>query len=211
MDNDHVVRTFGFSFHKPLKDQKNVMNKLLLISLLLFFLLSFCTPQNDLTGNWISTTPEKTVTGIYGIRQFNFHKDNWNIQYTVYLDSSLKLPVFTFRATGKFIIGEQSATVTNARLAVFTFSQKYLTLRTKDTAIIRRMGLSPCNLTYLVEKNITETGCAYLVSKLECAQEYDLVSMSGKALYLGARPQSGGMCEESRRPKALGLPLKRIQ
>lgn len=187
------------------------MNKLLLISLPLSLFLGFCTPQNSVTGNWISAAPEKTVTGTYGIRQFNFHKDNWNIQYTVYLDSSLNLPLFTYKATGKFNIGKQSSTISHARLAVFTFEQKYLTLRTRDTAVIGRMGFNSCHLTYLVEKDITETGCTYLVSKLECTQEYDLVSRLSKTLYLGARPQSGGMCQESRRPEALGLPLKRIQ
>ena len=122
----------------------------------------------------------------------------------------MTLPVYTFRAVGKYSIGRQSATVENAKEAVFGFDKKFITLKTNDTSLIRRLGLDKCNLIYLQETDITEMGCAYLASKAICGREYDLISKSGDILYLGARPTTGGMCEASKRPKALGLPLKRI-
>ena len=187
------------------------MNKqFLIVSLLLSFLLNSCMAQNNITGKWISKNPEKTATGYFGVRQFNIEKEAWEVQATVYLDSSLKVPVFTFRAMGKYNTGGQSGIVKNANEAVFGFDKKYITLKTNDTSVIRRFGFDKCNLIYLQEKDITETGCAYLASKAICAQEYDLISKSGDTLYLGARPASGSMCEASKRPKALGLPLKRI-
>lgn len=178
--------------------------------LLMLFLLSSCTAQNKIIGNWVSENPEKTATGSFSVRQFNIKKEGWEVQSTIYLDSLLKFPVFTFRAMGKYTIGAQSTIVNDANEAVFGFDKKYMTLKTNDTALLRRFGLDKCNLIYLQEKNITKTGCAYLVSKAACAQEFDLVSISGETFYLGARPVSGGMCEEAKRPKALGFPLKRI-
>jgi hypothetical protein len=187
------------------------MNKaFFVVSLLLPFLSNSCMAQNKITGKWISKNPEKTATGYFGVRQFNIEKEGWEVQATVYLDSSLRFPVFTFRAMGKYTIGTQSGTVKNAKEAVFGFDKKYVTLKTNDTTLLRRFGLDKCNLIYLQEKDITETGCAYLASRAICAQEYDLISKSGDTLYLGARPASGGLCEASKRPKALGLPLKRI-
>jgi len=188
------------------------MNKqFLIISLLIIFLLNLCVGQNKFIGKWISENPEKTATGYFGIRQFNIEKKRWEVQSTIYLDNALKFPVFTFRARGKYFIGQSSTCVNNAKEAVFAFDKKYLTLKTNDTALIRRFELDKCNLIYLHEKDITKTGCAYLVSKAICSQEYDLISQSGYILYLGARPASGGMCEASKRPKSLGLPLKQMK
>lgn len=184
--------------------------QLLTISLLMLCFLEACFCQNKITGNWISEEPEMTATGSFGIRQFNIAKEAWEVQYTVYLDNSLTFPVFTFRATGKYSMGKQSTAVSNTKEVEFAFDKKYVTLKTNDTVLIRKFGLDKCNLIFLKEKDITEMGCAYLASKVICAQEFDLVSISGNMLYLGARPISGGMCEESKRPKTLGRPLKRI-
>lgn len=179
-----------------------------LISLQSLFLLASCKSQSNITGNWVSADPEKAATGGFSIRQFSFDNNIWEVRYTMYLDSLLTLPVFTFRGRGTFTVVEKSLTVDSAMEAVFRFDKKYITLKTRDTAVIRKAGLNNCGLHYLVETDITEKGCAYLVSRSACAQEYDLVSRSGKTLYLGARPASGGMCEASKRPVALGHPLK---
>jgi hypothetical protein len=184
--------------------------KLFLAGFLLIMIPCSCTSQNKIEGNWRSASFEKTSTGTFGVREFSFEKDAWEIRFTLYLDSALKFPMFTFRANGTFSVGGKSERVNNARKAIFRFDKKYLTVKTQDTALIRRIGFADCGLVYLTEKDITETGCAYLVSRLACAQEYDLVSRTGDTLYLGARPLSGGICEEAKRPGALGLPLRRM-
>jgi hypothetical protein len=189
-----------------------MLNLRLLTLLIILNSVAFpsCIMQNNISGKWISETPEKSATGNFGIRQFIIDKENWEVQSTIYLDSSLNLPIFTFRGLGKYSIGKASASVENAKEAIFHFDKKYMTLRTNDTSLIRKFGLDKCNLIYEQETDITESGCAYLASKDVCAQEYDLVSRSGNILFLGARPLSGGMCEEAKRPKALGRPLKKV-
>lgn len=163
-------------------------------------LLFSCSIENKIQGNWIRSKPEKTATGSFSIREFSIGKQDWEIQFTVYLDSTIQRPVFTFRGVGKYEIGKSSATVITAMEAVFHFDKKYVTLKTNDTALIRKFGLGNCNLIPGMEKDITETGCSYLTSKTVCTQEFDLITSSGRKLYLVARSVSGGICEESKRP-----------
>ncbi len=184
--------------------------KIVILVPLLFFILGGCHSQKNITGKWISESPEKSATGSFGQRQFAIKGDTWEVQATMYLDSSLTLPVFTFRASGKYSITNKSTTVKNTMDAEFEFEKKYITLKTRDTVVIKRFGLNKCNLFYLQESDITETGCAYFASKAICAREYDLVSKMSHRLFLGARPASGGMCEISKRPTALGPALKRV-
>jgi kynurenine formamidase len=172
-------------------------------------LLTTCSGQPSLSGNWISAAIEKNANGSFSIRKFLIKKESWEIAYSVYADSSDHQPVFLFRAVGNYSIEERSKSVVNAYNAVFRFSKKYITLNTKDTSLIRKFGLGSCGLVYNTEKDITETGCAYLASKAACAQEYDLVSVQNEQLLLGARPASGGMCDVQKRPGMLGLPLKK--
>jgi kynurenine formamidase len=185
------------------------MFKRIIISLLFFCQLSSVFCQVYITGKWVSHSPEKINPGYFAIRRFDFREHEWEVLYTLYKDSALKSPVFTFRAEGSYTIGKRSTVVTGAWEAVFGFKKKYLTLQTRDTALIKKFGIDRCNLVPFQEKDITATGCAYLASREVCGQEFDLVSLSGNILYLGARPQSGGMCDITRRPKSIGLPLVR--
>lgn len=188
------------------------MRALLLILLISSYHFgSFSYAQGTMTGNWVSTAPEKTATGNFGIRKFTFNKKTWEVQYTIYLDSGLNYPVFMFRANGDYNLEGLSKIVPKTYNAIFRFSKKYITLKTIDTGLIKKFGLSSCNLAYNEEKDITVTGCAYLTSKGVCAQEYDLVSIQHGQVFLGARPASGGMCEESKRPTSLSLPLKKYR
>lgn len=173
-------------------------------------IVSAAQAQEALQGNWTSVSPEKTATGSYGIRNFTFTKDTWEVQYTLYTDSTLNVTVFLFRANGHYQLTGLSKRVPDTEEATFRFTKKYLTLKTNETALIKQFGLNACNLVYHVEKDITTTGCAYLASRSACAQEYDLVSIRDGQLFLGARPPSGGMCEASKRPAALAAPLKKM-
>ncbi|NIJ52633.1 hypothetical protein [Dyadobacter arcticus] len=187
------------------------MSKSILITFIsVIFLISSCLSQKQIIGKWVSESPENTAAGGFGTRQFTLGKESWEVRASVYLDSSLNFPVFTFRAVGKYTIGGKSGAISNAEEAVFGFDKKYITLKTKDTSLIHKYGFDKCDLIYLMEKDITDTGCAFFVSNAVCPQEFDLVSITGNTLYLGARPLSGGMCEEAKRPKLLGLPLTRI-
>lgn len=188
------------------------MNLKFLLSI--FFLCSICfttIPQqhNGINGQWISAHPEKTASGNFGIREFGFYKDNWELKFTLYKNNRLTEPLFTFRTAGKFKLAETAGdpTIYNA---LFQFDRKFLTIKTKDLSVLEAIGLDRCGLEFEKEKDITETGCGYLLSKKICGQEYDLVSLKAGTLFLGTRPVSGGMCTEDKRPLTLGYPLKKI-
>lgn len=186
------------------------MNQRIFVITTFLLALASCSVNKNIEGEWLSENPEKTATGAFGERRFSLGKIKWELHYTHYTDSTLKQPVFTLRVNGKYNIDKPSATLNNTNEAVFHFKEKYITLQTRDTSLATRFGLDQCSLLYNVEKDITRSGCSYFVPQVDCKQEYDLVSLSGEKLYLGARPANGSMCQESGRPVALGLPLKKV-
>ena len=167
-------------------------------------------PGPAITGHWVSVHPEKASSGNFSIRDFRIGSHEWEVKATLYTDSLLTSAVFTFRAGGKYEIGPASAASVNANKAAFFFDHKYVTSKTNDTALLRKIGLGACGLKFNEETDISVKGCAWFASSRECAQEYDLVSLKDGLLYLGARPGSGGMCSENKRPSSLGLPLRKI-
>lgn len=185
------------------------------LSLLIIFIsaLSACQNKNkiDITGKWESAYVEKTGNGSFSKREFFIGDTSWEVKYTLYLDSAATQPVFTFRGIGSYILGIPSVKVEGATEVVFSFSNKYIKLHTADTLLHKKFGFTPCVLSAEKEKEITETGCSFFVSKSVCAQEYDLVSIKEEKLYLGARPPAGSnICNQGNRPTELGLPLKKI-
>ncbi|RYY61685.1 MAG: hypothetical protein EOO05_05495 [Chitinophagaceae bacterium] len=166
--------------------------------------------QRGLNGKWKSVHAEKTQSGTFSIRQFSFHEEQWEVRFTVYTDSLLQHPIFTFRAVGEYQLQQPGASGQNTMYAIFHFNHKFIKPETTDTALLRTMGVGACGLRGPGEKEITNTGCGYFTSREECPAEYDLVKLTNDTLYLGARPAAGGMCDTEKRPVLLGLPLKRI-
>ncbi len=180
------------------------------LALCFISILAACQTKNtiDITGNWKSTSVEKMGNGSFGKREFVIDDKTWEVKFTLYLDSTATQPVFTFRGVGSYVLSNPSLKVEGATEAVFSFIHKYVTPHTADTILTKKFGFTSCGLTAEKEKEITETGCSFLVSKSVCAQEYDLVSIRDEKLYLGARPPTGSnICSESKRPTELGLPL----
>ncbi len=185
----------------------------ILLPLIFISILSACQNKStiDITGKWESVAIEKAANGSFGKRAFVFKDSAWEVKATLYLDSSATQPIFTFRGVGMYVSGNPSVKVEGATEAVFSFSHKYITLHVADTALVKKFGFTSCGLTAETEKEITETGCSFFVSKSVCGQEYDLVSMKDDQLYLGARPAAGSnICSEDKRPITLGLPLKKF-
>ena len=183
--------------------------KYIIIQILFSFALVTDITAQDISGEWISERPESTPSGAYGIREFSIEKRKWEVRYTLYQDSTLRIPVFTFRGNGTFRIEKPATNVNDSYDAIFQFERKYLSIETNDTSLIKKLGMDGCGLQYKKEKDITKTGCSYFLSQVKCGQEYDLVSLLKGLLYLGERPKSGGMCEIEKRPLTLGPPLKR--
>lgn len=178
------------------------------IALAGFIALSQCKKDNDqLDGTYVSEKSENLGNGTFGYREFVFNDDQWELKFTLYFDSLRTKPVFRFRAKGPYSVQGASSKVTGADNALFTFDKKYVTLLSSDAAVATGFGFTACNLQVNTEKDITDSGCSFLVSKSACGQEYDLLKKDGDKLFLGARPATGDMCAEDRRPTALGAAL----
>jgi hypothetical protein len=185
--------------------------KIVLLFIAVVSVISCKQNKMDITGKWKSESIETLVTGNYGKRLFTIDAKNWEVQFTMYLDSAATKPVFTFKGSGPYTLGEKSATVADAMDGTFSFTHKYLTLHTADTTLVKNLGFTQCGLQKDVEADITEKGCSFLESVTACAQEYDLVALKDGKMYGGQRPPAGTtLCDEKNRPTALGKPLVKV-
>ncbi|HET6266917.1 MAG TPA: hypothetical protein VFG11_04300 [Acidobacteriota bacterium] len=164
---------------------------------------------HELVGVWKSQAPEDAGNGNFSTREFTFAEKWWKVEATFYGDQQLRVPLFSFRAEGPYLLGNSSSTVPGATNAVFSFSKKSLTLLSADPAVMTRFNFANCDLAMGISKDISLTGCSFFTSISGCGQEYDLVSIEGDLLRLGMRPSDRNMCSEDKRPKALGLPVRR--
>jgi Adenomatosis polyposis coli down-regulated 1 len=163
----------------------------------------------QLAGIWKSPAAEHAGNGNYSTREFTFTEKSWKVEAVFYGDQELRVRLFSFTAEGPYRLGDVSSVVAGATNAVFSFSKKSLTLLSSDPAVTSHFNLGNCNLVVGVSKDISHTGCSFFTSISECAQEYDLVQIDDHTLRLGKRPADRNMCIEEKRPKALGLPVKK--
>ena len=181
------------------------------LSIIVLFAMG-CTENAPPTidGSWQSASFEDLGNGTYGKRVFYIGEKDWEVKFTLYFAKSEESAVFTFRGNGTYFIAEPSENAIDAYNANFAFDSKHLTLHSNDTTLIKNFGFDTCGLKVGNEQDISKGGCSFLESKSACAMEFDLVKIQKDTLYLGARPTSGNMCSEEKRPMVLGLPLIRL-
>jgi predicted small secreted protein len=167
------------------------------------------TTISQLIGIWKSAAPEDIGNGNYTTREFTFTDKLWEVEAVFYSDQQLSTPLFSFTAKGTYRLLDESSVVAGATNAVFSFSKKSVTLLSSDPAIVSRFNLASCNLVIGIPKDISLTGCSFFTSVSSCAQEFDLVKIEDQILRLGTRPADRNMCTEDKRPKGLGLPVRR--
>jgi hypothetical protein len=187
----------------------NTMKKYILLISVLFFLSCKNEPtfQKEILGEWKSVSVEN-MNGTYGIREFKFSENKWEVTFTLYMDSDTKTPVFTFRGIGDYNYENQSKSLDNGANYIFGFDKKFMTLKTKDTLVIKNFGLT--TLVFNQETDVTKNGISFIESKSVCDKEFDVVSIKNDTLFLGKRPEQGkNLCQEANRPKSYGLPLIR--
>lgn len=180
---------------------------LLTLTIIAATALSAPAQAKGLNGNWASEKPEDAGNKTFSTREFSFDGDRWDVKFTLFLDEAKTMPVFLFKGVGSYSVAAKSRKVKGAREAIFRFDKKFVTLLTDNADLVNNFGFAGCNLKKGNEQDITETGCSFLVSKTACGQEYDLVKMAGRKLFLGARPADGNMCSVDKRPIALGHAL----
>jgi hypothetical protein len=165
-------------------------------------------PREDVVGvqgTFRSAAAEEWYGG-YGTREFTFANGRWQLIFTHALDPAMTLRTFQFRTGGPFEIGAASDVVAGAFDGVFHEDWKHVTLLTDNAEIVAAMGMGDCGLTYNLETDISETGCAAWAPVAECGEDHDLFAMDGTGVYFGVRPADNDMCTPDRRPTAL-LPV----
>ena len=165
-------------------------------------------PREDLQaveGTFRSAAAEQWYGG-FGTRDFTFAGGQWQLIFTHALDPGMTMRTFQFRTGGPFEIGEASATVAGAHEGDFHEDWKHVTLLTDNPEIVAAMGMADCGLTYNLETDISETGCAAWAPVAECGTDHDLFAMDATGVYFGVRPADNDMCTPDRRPTAL-LPV----
>lgn len=162
------------------------------------------------SGTYASVAAEDLGNGTWGTRKFTFDKDTWALTFTLYGDKALAHPVFALDVSGPFSVGAASK-VQGAHNAQFRFSRKALTVFTDDAQTLKNLGFAGCGLEKGKAVDVSEKGCSFVGSVAAYGEEFDLLKLDGDTLYLGARPADGNMGVETKRPAALGAPLKRVK
>ena len=157
------------------------------------------------TGTFRSAAPEEWYGG-YGTREFTFADGQWQLIFTHALDPAMTLRTFQFRTGGPFEIAQGSDAVAGAFHGVFHEDWKHLTLLTDNAEIVAGMGMADCGLTFNLETDISESGCAAWRPVADCGEDHDLFAMDATGVYFGVRPADNDMCTPDKRPNAL-LPV----
>jgi hypothetical protein len=143
---------------------------------------------------------------------FVFLAREWSIEVTQFADGECARPTMKAFFSGSYTISKLSPSVAGAYDATFGFSYKALTLY--DEALLAQVNRGACGARTWRRgepQDVSATGCLWVVPVSACAQEFDLVKLTGPRLFLGERPKPGDdLCAESRRARTLrSLPLVR--
>lgn len=157
------------------------------------------------TGTYRSAAPEEWYGG-FGTREFTFANGQWHLIFTHALDPAMTMRTFQFRTGGPFEIGQPSEAVEGAFHGVFHKDWKHVTLLIDNPEIVAAMGMAECGLTYNLETDISETGCAAWRPVADCGEDHDLFAMDATGVYFGVRPADNDMCSADKTPTAL-LPV----
>jgi hypothetical protein len=136
---------------------------------------------------------------------FVFLAREWSIEVTQFADGECTRPAMKAFFSGSYMITQPSPSVAGAYDATFGFSYKALTLY--DEALLAQVNRGACGARAWQRgepQEVTATGCLWVVPVSACAQEFDLVKLTGNRLFLGERPKPGqDICAESRRARTL--------
>lgn len=156
-------------------------------------------------GTYRSAAPEPWHGG-FGTREFVLTNGTWQLIFTHALDPDMTQRTFEFRTGGAYDIKGPNQTVEGAFNGTFFEEWKHVTLLTDSAQIVAAMGMADCGLTYNLETDISETGCAAWRPVAVCGEDHDILAMTDEGLHFGVRPADNDMCTPDKRPTAL-LPL----
>lgn len=129
----------------------------------------------------------------------------WDLTEESFADTTCTKRASLALSGGPYTFGEQSTTVTTAWNAVFSFDKRELTADNAKTAkaLGKLCGVKKMKAGTAV--SILDKGCAKLGFKplAACGGDFDLVTIEGLQLKLGARPADNDLCTEAKRPTSL--------
>ena len=155
-----------------------------------------------LHGTFHSTGAE-TWYGGYGTREFVFANGRWSLIFTHALDEAMTQRTFQFRTGGGYSVLERSAEVPGAFHTVFDEDWKHVTLLTPEADVVAALGMVDCGLTFNLEVDISNSGCAAWRPVKDCRQDHDLLAISDQGLHFGVRPADNDMCTADKVPAKL--------
>ncbi len=156
-------------------------------------------------GRWVSEAAEDLGNGSFATRDFTFTDKTWTLVFTIFSDRDLKKPLVAVDIEGTWKTTAPSKSVEGANEATFNFSKRRIIL--KDANAAKGFGMDGCGLEVGKPKDVSKTGCSFVLPVEKAPREYDLLKAEPNAVYLGARPPDGNLGTEDRRPTALGPKL----
>lgn len=140
--------------------------------------------------------------GGFGTREFTFAHGQWHLIFAHALDPATTMRTFQFRTGGPFEIGQPSEAVEGAFHGIFREDWKHVTLLTDNPEIVAGMGMADCGLTYNLETDISESGCAAWRPVAECGEDHDLFAVDATGVYFGVRLADNDMCSADKTARA---------
>ena len=161
-------------------------------------------PHTTLSGAWRSAVVE-TLGGTrptYLTRAFNFERERWSVEFTVFADAEGKTPILRGRNAGPFTLG-RALPLSDTVEADFMFEQRWLT--PLNDSVAAALTAAKCGASVWrvgQSQEVTAGGCAAfrVPSAQQCPREFDVVRFTAGQLFLGPRPSTSDLCATQRRP-----------
>lgn len=158
----------------------------------------------NLQGDWESIASE-TNGPIFATRAFHFEDDRWKVAFHAFADADRKVPLFSLDVGGMFVIGDLSATVTDAYEGVFP--ARYRKITADSDAGVNFFASMGCTLHKGEVKNLLSQGCGFIPGLMQAMGEYDLVSIKNGELFFGDR---SGDLTKARPVKLTAFALRKV-
>ncbi|MFY8030782.1 MAG: hypothetical protein ACOVO5_03020 [Devosia sp.] len=155
-----------------------------------------------LRGTYVSQKAENWYGG-FGHREFVFADGTWSLTFTHALDPEMTQRTFQFRTGGAYKVLDPVPAVDGAFHTVFSEDWKHVTLLTDQPEVIAGMGMAECGLSYNLETDISQSGCAAWRPVAVCGEDHDLFALSAEDLHFGVRPADNDMCTPDKLPTEL--------
>ena len=157
------------------------MKSILITFLLILAIFSTISSQTGLDGTWKTQELIMTNNNQYLQKAYTFSGERWENEVMYFQDSDLTKKIYKIRSLGSMV------KIIDSGVTSFVTEQKYLTIQTDDQNIIEELGFNYCPLIKDEEKDITESGCAFIRSAARTNPMNEKINLAGNLLNLGKK------------------------